>query len=121
MQREPRTFAEFWLFYLGEHDDARTRALHFAGTLGALACIGVYAVTGSAGWLIAAPILAYGLAWLGHFVVERNAPATFRFPVWSLLADLRMLRLWMTGRLQPELERARQTRAAPPATVDPSS
>ena len=104
MPREPRTFAEFWLFYLGEHDDARTRALHFAGTLAALVCMVLYAVTGSTRWLIAAPILAYGLAWLGHFAIERNAPATFRFP------------LWLTGRLQPELERARRARRQPAAS-----
>lgn len=121
MPREPRTFAEFWLFYLGEHDDARTRALHFAGTLGALACIALYVVTGSARWLIAAPLLAYGLAWLGHFTIERNAPATFRFPLWSLIADIRMLRLWLMGRLEPELERARRARRNGPADAGTTS
>jgi len=104
--REYRTFAEFWPFYLREHSKPRTRALHYAGTSLVIAVALSAAVTGRWLWLLAAPVAGYGFAWVAHFKVEKNRPATFTYPLWSLAADFRMWWLWVTGKLQPELERA---------------
>lgn len=106
MPREHRSFAEFWPFYLREHSRPRTRALHYAGTTLVIAIAILAAASGRWAWLLAIPIAGYGFAWLAHFTVEKNRPATFTYPLWSLAADFKMWWLWLTGRLQPELDRA---------------
>jgi len=58
-------------------------------------------------WLVAAPVAGYALAWLGHFKFEHNRPETFGHPVWSLISDLRMLGMFLAGRLDGELRALR--------------
>jgi hypothetical protein len=103
---DPMKYAEFWPRYLGAHADPRTRALHYLGTAGALACVAAAAIAGDWRWLVAAPIVGYGPAWLAHAAFERNRPETFSHPVWSLVSDFRMLGLFLAGRLGDELHRA---------------
>ena len=107
MEGRYRTYEEFWPFYVAQHRLASTRWLHFTGTtlvLGSLAA----AVLVSPWWLLAAPLAGYGFAWLGHFGFEHNRPATFTYPLWSLRGDFRMYRLMWLGRMDEELDRARQ-------------
>jgi hypothetical protein len=101
------SFEEFWPYYVSEHWKPATRALHFAGTALVLASL-VLAFSVSAWWLAAAPVFGYAFAWVGHFFVEKNRPATFTHPWWSFRGDFRMFRLMLLGRMGPELERARR-------------
>ncbi len=99
------TFEDFWPYYLREHADPTNRALHAAGTLGAAALLGTAVATKRPGIALLAPIVGYGAAWIGHYVIEKNRPATFQHPLWSLQADARMTSLMLAGRLDDELER----------------
>jgi hypothetical protein len=97
------SFHDFWPHYLREHSRPATRSLHYAGTGLVLALAAAGLVTGDWRLLAAVPVAGYGFAWLSHAVVERNRPATFTYPLWSLAADFRMSWLWVTGRLDSEL------------------
>jgi len=100
------SYASFWPHYLREHRRATTRAFHFAGTIAGVAC-GIYALASQSWWVLAAALIAgYGPAWLAHAAIERNRPATFTHPWWSLVSDFRMLALWVSGRLAAELKKA---------------
>ena len=106
------SFAEFWPFYLREHSKPQTRALHYIGTTLVIA-VAIYAVvTARWWWLLAMPMAGYFFAWLAHFTVEKNRPATFTYPLWSLLADFRMYGCWIVGTLEGELRKAGVNRAA---------
>ena len=100
------SFEEFWPFYLQEHAQPRTRHFHYVGT-GLVISTGVIAVVMQKWlWLAAMPVAGYFFAWVSHAFVERNKPATFTHPLWSLISDFKMFFLWISGRLGPELERA---------------
>ncbi len=132
------TLSEFWPYYLSEHRDPRSRALHFVGTTGFFLVVAAnlwrspvwfglaLLVSIATGWVgsqwvergrpaflpaavivvvcavASPPILlgvgfAYTCAWIGHFRIEGNRPATFRYPLWSLLCDFRMWGRMATG------------------------
>lgn len=101
-----RSFAEFWPFYLREHARPATRAFHYAGTTIVVLIAIVVLLTGNAWLLIAMPIAGYAFAWASHAAIERNRPATFTYPAWSLAADFKMWWLWLTGRIDAELAAA---------------
>ena len=99
------TFGDFWPYYLREHARPATRAIHIAGTWAAVAALVLGLLTGTWWLVLAAPFVGYGSAWVSHMAVERNRPATFAHPAWSLFGDLRMAWLAATGRLGAELRR----------------
>lgn len=112
------TFEEFWPFYVKEHSKKATRILHFVGTTVAIACVAGGLVT-KRRWLLAiAPIVGYGPAWMSHFFVEKNRPATFDYPFWSLRADLVMWSKTLRGQMDAEVERVLAGHAAKVAQTD---
>jgi hypothetical protein len=111
MAHRMTSFAEFWPYYLREHALPQTRFLHYIGT-SLLIAIGAYALI-SGHYIYAAlmPLAGYGFAWGAHFFVEHNRPATFTYPVWSLISDFKMYGCWVSGRLGPHLAAAGVTPA----------
>lgn len=98
-------FEAFWPAYLRDHARPATRAVHVGGTLAGAALLLAGVIAGPWWLALLAPVLGYGCAWGSHLLVERNRPATFRHPLWSLRGDLRMAWLAVTGRLGAELRR----------------
>ncbi len=95
-----RTFTEFYPFYLGEHANRISRRLHFVGTSMVVVLLVAACVT-QLWWLIAAALVqAYAFAWIGHFFFERNRPATFQYPLLSLLGDWRMWWEMLCGKIR---------------------
>ena len=100
-----RSFEEFWPFYVKEHQKKATRILHFVGTTGAMACVAGGLLT-KRRWLLAlAPVVGYGPAWISHFFIEGNRPASFKHPLWSLRADLVMWSKMVRFKMNDEVER----------------
>ena len=105
-QRKYTSFAEFWPFYLQDHAQPFSRALHYVGTSGVIALVAAAVYTDQLMLLWLMPICGYGFAWAAHFFVEKNRPATFTYPLWSLIGDFRMYFLFLTGRLAAHLKKA---------------
>ena len=87
MAVEYKSFREFYPFYLSQHTNLVCRRLHFAGSLIILAILAAVLVTGNLKLLLALPVAGYGFAWAGHFIFEKNKPATFTYPFYSLMGD----------------------------------
>lgn len=99
-EKEYKSFSEFYSFYLSEHSDKLNRRLHFTGTL--LALITLVFVIFTQKWilLILLPVFGYGFAWLGHFFIEKNKPATFKYPLYSLMGDMVMFKDILAGKIK---------------------
>jgi hypothetical protein len=100
MDRRFASFADFYPFYLAEHAARGTRRLHFVGSALALVCVAALVFTGDPLWLLAALVCGYGFAWIAHFLVEKNRPATFRHPLYSLMGDGVMFWQILTGKMR---------------------
>ena len=99
------TFDEFWRFYCREHSRPLTRRLHVIGSLlGPAAAAALFSATGRWSSLLAWPAISYGFAWGSHFLVEKNKPATFRYPLRSLAADYVMVAKTLAGTMDREYE-----------------
>lgn len=107
-----KTLKDFYPYYLTEHQDGISRALHFIGT-GGFIFITLYAIISQTWWLLAlGPVFAYGFAWIGHFVFEKNKPATFVYPAFSLASDFIMFYHILTFQIGKKIEAARAIIAA---------
>jgi hypothetical protein len=100
MSDEFNSFRDFYPYYLGEHSDRVCRRLHFVGTALVILTLGFALATGHYAWLWALPVLGYGFAWVGHFFFEKNKPATFKHPLYSLIGDFVMFRDLLVGRIR---------------------
>jgi hypothetical protein len=99
------TFAEFWPRYVADHSLPGTRALHLLGLAAGLGCAAVLASKRKWALLPFALIPGYAAAWAGHFLVQRNKPASFEHPLWSFIADYKMAGLMLTSRMDDEIKR----------------
>jgi hypothetical protein len=108
------SYREFWPFYVSQHLKPGTRLLHFIGTSAVILCV-VAAIVRQEWWLLLlGPVVSYGPAWIAHFFVERNKPATFTHPLWSLIGDFHMYGLMWAGRMEREIHRLRGDDVGPP-------
>ncbi|WP_375176803.1 Mpo1-like protein [Marinobacter mobilis] len=94
------SFAEFYPYYLEEHSDLTCRRLHYLGSFLVLVVAGYALITGRLALLWLLPVIGYGFAWLGHFKFEKNRPATFKYPLYSLMGDWVMLKDMLIGRIR---------------------
>lgn len=100
-----KTYAEFWESYLSEHSKPLTRLLHFAGTMLGIALLVYFVATGRWYYFPLFFVVGYAFAWSAHFFVEKNRPATFKYPLWSFISDFKMIWLMLTGRMSREFAR----------------
>lgn len=106
MSERYQTYRDFWPHYLREHARPETRVLHYAGSVLAIGLLLLALATRTWWALILVPVSGYFFAWISHAFIERNKPATFTHPLWSLISDYRMLWARITGSLDDELARA---------------
>ena len=100
MSERYASFREFYPFYLSEHANLISRRLHFVGSWGVLGFLVAAIATANPWWLLAMPLCGYGFAWVGHFFFEKNRPATFTYPLWSLMGDWVMFKDILIGRVK---------------------
>ena len=94
------SFAEFYPFYLSEHSNRTCRRLHFVGSTLALLCVALLVATARPHYLLLALLCGYGFAWVGHFVFEKNKPASFKRPLYSFMGDGVMYRDIWSGKIK---------------------
>lgn len=99
------TYSEFWPFYLREHSKKATRTWHFYGSTIAFIFLVSFAMTLKWHYFLLALLSGYGFAWFSHFKIEKNRPATFTYPFWSLASDWKMWFMTLNGRLDAELKK----------------
>lgn len=98
--QEFSSFDDFYPYYLAEHSDQTCRRLHFVGSTLVLACL-IYFLISFNPWALAAiPLVGYGFAWVGHFFFEKNKPATFKYPIYSLIGDWVMYKDIIVGKIR---------------------
>ena len=98
-------FTQFWPEYVRAHSQRGTRLAHLLGTLAGWILVIAAIWTRRWTWILGALVISYALAWISHFFIERNRPATFEHPLWSWLADQKMVALMLAGRMSAEVAR----------------
>jgi hypothetical protein len=105
MEERIKTYTEFWDFYVQEHSQPLTQWLHFFGTSLAILLLVWFIWRGTWVFLPLCLVVGYGFAWIAHFFVEKNKPATFKYPLWSFISDYKMMWMMVTGKMDAEVER----------------
>lgn len=100
MTKQYQSFKDFYPFYLSQHKNITCRRLHFLGSTLVLFTISYALITQQFIWLCILPIIGYGFAWLGHFIFEKNKPATFTYPLYSLMGDWVMFKDMLIGKIK---------------------
>lgn len=99
-EKKFESFSEFYPFYLSQHGDRPNRRLHFTGLLTALVILAIAIIFQKWVLLILLPIFGYGFSWIGHFFFERNKPATFKYPLYSIMGDIVMFKDILLGKIK---------------------
>jgi len=99
------SFTSFWPEYVRAHSQPGTRVIHLIGTLAGWALLVAALALRRWWWIAAALIISYAFAWISHFFVEHNRPATFEHPLWSWWADQKMVALMLAGKMNGEVRR----------------
>ena len=107
VEKKYKDFKSFYPYYLTEHADVKNRLLHFCGTFLLLAFLVAGFITGKWWLFVLIPFVGYGFAWVGHYFIERNKPATFTYPLFSLASDFVMFWHIITGQINAKLEDAK--------------
>lgn len=100
-----KTYAEFWDFYVAEHSKPLTRFLHFVGTSLGIVLLVWFLGNGTYLYIPLCFVVGYAFAWFSHFVIEKNKPATFQYPLWSFISDYKMMFYMLIGKMNGEVER----------------
>lgn len=100
-----KTYWEFWDFYVSEHANPLNRLLHFVGTSLGMVLLVWFLLSGKYLFIPLCFLCGYGFAWFGHFIIEKNKPATFKYPLWSFISDYVMLFYMLTGKMNKEVDR----------------
>ena len=108
MTPDPQNYSEFWDFYVSEHQLPLTRLLHFTGTSLGIVLALFFIVRGQWYFFPVFLVVGYGFAWFAHFVIEKNRPASFRFPFWSFISDFKMMWYMVSGRMSGEVARVQK-------------
>lgn len=107
-----KRYSDFWDFYVQEHSKPLTRLLHFVGTTLGLISLVWFVWRGTWYYFPLSLVVGYAFAWFAHFVVEKNRPATFKYPFWSFISDYKMMWYMITGRMSGEISRIAARRKA---------
>ena len=102
-------YGDFWDFYLREHRKPATRALHYIGTSLGMALLAWFIWLGTWHYIPLCLVSGYGFAWVAHFFIEKNKPASFKYPFWSFVSDYKMLFYFLTGRMGREARRVSES------------
>jgi hypothetical protein len=100
MTKEYTNFSEFYPFYISQHENLVCRRLHVVGSSLIIFLVAYTLFSGAWSLLLLVPVIGYGFAWAGHFFFEKNKPATFTYPVYSLIGDWVMFKDVLTGKLK---------------------
>jgi hypothetical protein len=109
-EKRIETYGEFWDFYVSEHSHPVNRLVHFIGTTLGMVLLAWFVVRGTWYYFPLCFVCGYAFAWFGHFVIEKNRPATFKYPGWSFISDYVMLFYMLTGKMNREVERVMNRR-----------